>query len=272
MLDTGALNFYCFRFGNTDIIFDEKLVFPLNIYATNVHDKLVCSLVQGKWIQSSSWSRVVDPLNGEPFIKVAEVDKSEIKVHLGALICLCCDISKNFPSFLILYVLPLFVDLDAYGFYPNSQLMFFSWWLPIQPFVDSLSKCPKHGLHNPFKSPERFVLMSLCSPLIDCCCYLYYIIRNLEQCSLRKIPYVSLCYTFLKLPNGQEVVFSGIFSMEIFQQKQLTCFCSLRYSIISSLLILIYCLLLTNKFEMILSTFKLCKYSSISVPGFRFLC
>lgn len=88
MLDTGALNFYCFRFGNTDIIFDEKLVFPLNIYATNVHDKLVCSLVQGKWIQSSSWSTIVDPLNGEPFIKVAEVDKSEIKVHLGALICL----------------------------------------------------------------------------------------------------------------------------------------------------------------------------------------
>lgn len=65
----------------------------------------VHNLVQGKWIQSSSWSTIVDPLNGEPFIKVAEVDKSEIK-----------------------------------------------------PFVDSLSKCPKHGLHNPFKSPERYLL------------------------------------------------------------------------------------------------------------------
>lgn len=65
----------------------------------------VQNLVQGKWVGSSSWNTIVDPLNGEPFIKVAEVDKSEIK-----------------------------------------------------PFVDSLSRCPKHGLHNPFKSPERYLL------------------------------------------------------------------------------------------------------------------
>ncbi|CAN0903525.1 Probable aldehyde dehydrogenase [Linum grandiflorum] len=65
----------------------------------------VRNLVQGKWGGSSSWHTVVDPLNGEPFIKVAEVDETEIK-----------------------------------------------------PFVDSLSKCPKHGLHNPFKSPERYLL------------------------------------------------------------------------------------------------------------------
>lgn len=65
----------------------------------------VHNLVQGKWIGSSSWNTIVDPLNGEPFIKVAEVDKSELK-----------------------------------------------------PFVDSLSSCPKHGLHNPFKSPERYLL------------------------------------------------------------------------------------------------------------------
>ncbi|XP_057516730.1 probable aldehyde dehydrogenase [Amaranthus tricolor] len=65
----------------------------------------VHNLVQGKWVQSSSWNIILDPLNGEPFIKVAEVDKSEIK-----------------------------------------------------PFVDSLSRCPKHGLHNPFKSPERYLL------------------------------------------------------------------------------------------------------------------
>ncbi|CAO2818628.1 unnamed protein product [Amaranthus hypochondriacus] len=65
----------------------------------------VHNLVQGKWVQSSSWNTILDPLNGEPFIKVAEVDISEIK-----------------------------------------------------PFVDSLSRCPKHGLHNPFKSPERYLL------------------------------------------------------------------------------------------------------------------
>ncbi|XP_065852163.1 probable aldehyde dehydrogenase isoform X1 [Euphorbia lathyris] len=65
----------------------------------------VNNLVQGKWTGSSSWNTILDPLNGEPFIKVAEVDESGI-----------------------------------------------------QPFVESLSKCPKHGLHNPFKSPERYLL------------------------------------------------------------------------------------------------------------------
>ncbi|GAA0148166.1 dehydrogenase [Lithospermum erythrorhizon] len=66
----------------------------------------VHNLVQGKWIKSSNWNTIVDPLNGEPFIKVAEVEKSGIK-----------------------------------------------------PFVESLSQCPKHGLHNPFKSPERYLML-----------------------------------------------------------------------------------------------------------------
>ncbi|KAG6635402.1 hypothetical protein I3843_11G039400 [Carya illinoinensis] len=65
----------------------------------------VHNLVQGKWKGSSSWNTLLDPLNGEPFIKVAEVDEAGI-----------------------------------------------------QPYVESLSKCPKHGLHNPFKEPERYLL------------------------------------------------------------------------------------------------------------------
>ncbi|TYH80200.1 hypothetical protein ES332_D03G115400v1 [Gossypium tomentosum] len=65
----------------------------------------VQNLVQGKWTGSAAWNTLVDPLNGEPFIKVAEVDGNGI-----------------------------------------------------QQFVESLSKCPKHGLHNPFKSPERYLL------------------------------------------------------------------------------------------------------------------
>ncbi|XP_023757316.1 delta-1-pyrroline-5-carboxylate dehydrogenase 12A1, mitochondrial [Lactuca sativa] len=65
----------------------------------------VQSLVQGKWIQDGNWNTILDPLNGESFIKVSEVDESGIK-----------------------------------------------------PFVESLTKCPKHGLHNPFKSPERYLL------------------------------------------------------------------------------------------------------------------
>lgn len=36
--------------------------------------------MQGKWIESSSWNTILDPLNGEPFIKVAEVDETGIKV------------------------------------------------------------------------------------------------------------------------------------------------------------------------------------------------
>ncbi|XP_039039739.1 probable aldehyde dehydrogenase [Hibiscus syriacus] len=65
----------------------------------------VQNLVQGKWKGSAAWNTLVDPLNGEPFIKVAEIDESGV-----------------------------------------------------QPFIESLSRCPKHGLHNPFKSPERYVL------------------------------------------------------------------------------------------------------------------
>lgn len=65
----------------------------------------VHNLVQGNWTRSSKWNTLLDPLNGEPFIKVAEIDEGGV-----------------------------------------------------QPFVESLSKCPKHGLHNPFKAPERYLL------------------------------------------------------------------------------------------------------------------
>ncbi|CAL0325793.1 unnamed protein product [Lupinus luteus] len=65
----------------------------------------VLNLVQGKWIGSSNSNTIVDPLNGDSFIKVAEVDETGI-----------------------------------------------------QPFVESLSSCPKHGVHNPFKSPERYLM------------------------------------------------------------------------------------------------------------------
>ncbi|CAM8982284.1 unnamed protein product [Rhodiola kirilowii] len=66
----------------------------------------VQNLVKGKWGRSSNVNTLLDPLNGEPFIKVNEVNNLEI-----------------------------------------------------QPFVESLSRCPKHGLHNPFKSPERYLLL-----------------------------------------------------------------------------------------------------------------
>ncbi|XP_058194989.1 delta-1-pyrroline-5-carboxylate dehydrogenase 12A1, mitochondrial-like isoform X1 [Rhododendron vialii] len=66
----------------------------------------VHNLVQGKWTGSSNLNTIPDPLNGESFIKVTEMDET-------------C----------------------------------------IRPFVESLTKCPKHGLHNPFKSPERYLML-----------------------------------------------------------------------------------------------------------------
>nr|GLL22240.1 probable aldehyde dehydrogenase [Ipomoea trifida] len=66
----------------------------------------VHNLVQGNWIKSSSWNTILDPLNGESFIKVAEVQEAEL-----------------------------------------------------QPFLESMRKCPKHGLHNPFKAPERYLML-----------------------------------------------------------------------------------------------------------------
>jgi len=29
----------------------------------------------------------------------------------------------------------------------------------VKPFIDHLKSCPKHGLHNPIKNPERYVMM-----------------------------------------------------------------------------------------------------------------
>ncbi|RID58903.1 hypothetical protein BRARA_F02164 [Brassica rapa] len=72
---------------------------------SGAHPAEVQSFVQGKWIGSSNYNTLLDPLNGEPFIKVAEVEESGV-----------------------------------------------------QPFIESLAQCPKHGLHNPFKSPERYLL------------------------------------------------------------------------------------------------------------------
>ncbi|XP_072967298.1 probable aldehyde dehydrogenase isoform X1 [Typha angustifolia] len=70
------------------------------------HPGEVQNLVQGNWKASIHWSWLLDPLNGEQFIKVAEVQEKEIK-----------------------------------------------------PFVESLSNCPKYGLHNPLRGQERYVML-----------------------------------------------------------------------------------------------------------------
>ncbi|KAL5975091.1 hypothetical protein ACLOJK_031767 [Asimina triloba] len=77
---------------------DEK-AWHWHIAPSSVQDYESCP---GKWKGSSTCSTILDPLNGEPFIKLADVPEMGIK-----------------------------------------------------PFVESLSMCPKHGLHNPFRSQER---------------------------------------------------------------------------------------------------------------------
>ncbi|KAJ4771558.1 aldehyde dehydrogenase 12A1 [Rhynchospora pubera] len=81
-------------------------------FATVAADKLsgshpaeVQNLVQGSWKSSASWTWIVDPLNGEKFTKIAEIQESEL-----------------------------------------------------QPFVSSLSSCPKYGLHNPLRAQERYLM------------------------------------------------------------------------------------------------------------------
>lgn len=44
--------------------------------------------MQGNWIKSSSWNTILDPLNGESFIKVAEVQEAELQVQIQSDIVL----------------------------------------------------------------------------------------------------------------------------------------------------------------------------------------
>ena len=76
---------------------------PDTMSGSNVHE--VKNLLGGAWASDSSTEHVVDPLNGEIFMKVP-LSKGSV--------------------------------LDSY--------------------VTSLNSCPKSGLHNPFKNPERYWL------------------------------------------------------------------------------------------------------------------
>lgn len=51
----------------------------LSFHTVNVGCHLF--LVQGKWTGSSSWNTLADPLNGDSFIRVAEIDESGVQVR-----------------------------------------------------------------------------------------------------------------------------------------------------------------------------------------------
>ncbi|KAI8528934.1 hypothetical protein RHMOL_Rhmol12G0186400 [Rhododendron molle] len=84
----------------------EKSINSLSFATVNAEEVSGSQPAEGKWTGSSNLNTILDPLNGESFIKVTEMDET-------------C----------------------------------------IRPYVESLSKCPKHGLHNPFKSPERYLML-----------------------------------------------------------------------------------------------------------------
>eukprot|EP00033_Pygsuia_biforma_P000234 GCRY01000293.1.p1 GENE.GCRY01000293.1~~GCRY01000293.1.p1 ORF type:complete len:527 (-),score=80.37 GCRY01000293.1:292-1872(-) len=65
----------------------------------------ILNLLEGKWVPAQSTTDIIDPMNGEVFMKMANTQVKEL-----------------------------------------------------EPFVSSLKKCPKSGLHNPYKNPERYVL------------------------------------------------------------------------------------------------------------------
>jgi 1-pyrroline-5-carboxylate dehydrogenase len=46
---------------------------------------------------------------------------------------------------------------EAFFSYPDTQVS------EIDHFVSSLTACPKSGLHNPFKNPERYAVHQCCS-------------------------------------------------------------------------------------------------------------
>ena len=64
------------------------------------------NLVNGEWIESREYMKLVDPLTGKPMISI-----------------------------------------------PDTQLD------EVQPFIDSLKSVPLHGLHNPFKNKERYLML-----------------------------------------------------------------------------------------------------------------
>lgn len=70
---------YCVHFSLIAHLQSHVTVF--NCYLWNLWDLFsFVYIVQGKWIGSSNYNTLLDPLNGEPFIKVAEVEESGVQV------------------------------------------------------------------------------------------------------------------------------------------------------------------------------------------------
>ena len=71
---------------------ENMLLLSLHLDAQQCKSSLSCfclnhsGSVQGSWIASANWNWIVDPLNGDKFIKVAEVQGTETKVCFGIIL------------------------------------------------------------------------------------------------------------------------------------------------------------------------------------------
>lgn len=101
-----------------DIVYLTKLIHCIRKGMLTQH---VFILVQGKWIGSSGWNTIVDPLNGEPFIRVAEIDETEIQVLLL---------------------------MTAYFF---KNLLSFTWWIAFAAICEESDQMPKAWLTQSFQ-------------------------------------------------------------------------------------------------------------------------
>jgi hypothetical protein len=103
-----------------------------------------------------------------------------------------------------------------------QHLMFFL----LQPFVESLSKCPKHGLHNPLKAPERSVVFHPPNEnWYKCIGFKSFSFHGLQAQLVLIIRYQDyLCF--------KKIQYAGTWCMEIYLQKLHICWANLRYALL----------------------------------------
>lgn len=116
--------------------------------------------VDGRWTRAAADLEIPDPMNGETMVLCPDTQVSEEEENVGV------------DFFLFLFPF-LFRFLSLSFSLPTPFLSFFSLSLPTpnhhhhqipiqiseaEPFVSSLARVPKSGLHNPLKNPERYQL------------------------------------------------------------------------------------------------------------------
>lgn len=135
--------------------FDPKAI-------SGAHPAQLYNLLNGEWVLPRECINIVDPLNGEPFVKM-----------------------------------------------PNTKVD------ELQPFVESLGKCPKTGLHNPFKNVERYMMWGDVSAKMAAELRKPEVAEHFTRCIMRTCPKsypqafgeISIVRVFLENFSGDQVRF-----------------------------------------------------------------